>query len=140
MRDKAQKFYNFENGVVKKYLPSSVGDGLSLEESRELVNQICSSYRVNPPLVKEGRSARRAYYAPSKHQIVLPPWAQRTYLVIHETAHAIARSRDMAETSHGPTFIRTWMELFSRMYDIPIEKLQEDAEREGLLARSFLPV
>lgn len=132
MRDSnQQKFYNFEKRMVNTYLPADLKDGLTLEESRELINNICASYNTKAPLVKEGRSNKIAYYLPLKHTIVLPPWAQRSYIIIHETAHALVGNKD--EPSHGHTFVLKWCELFSRMYSVNKEELIQQAKKINLI-------
>ena len=134
MRDtQRRKFYDFERAMVKRYLPSGLQDGLELRDSRTLVERICRSYNVNPPTVTQGRSdSMKAYYSLPDHKIVLPPWAQRDYIVVHETAHAIVYSKNIEDPGHGKGFVRIWMDLWSRMYDIPLADLEYQAGLHGL--------
>lgn len=134
MRDaQRNKFYNFESAMIKRFLPHALEDGLGLEDSRRLVERICNSYGVATPAVIKGRAdSKRAYYRAAGHRIVLPPWAQRDWVVVHETAHAITRAKGHIEPWHGACFVRVWMELWSRMYDIPVSYLEQQASLHGL--------
>lgn len=126
-----QKFYDFERAMIRQCLPAQLEDGMQFEEARELVNRICASYEIRPPLVKKGRGSR-AYYTCGKHTITLPPWSQRVNVVLHETAHAVAESKTMLSAMHGPFFVRVWMEMFSRMYEADIKVLMLNAQRMGV--------
>lgn len=131
MRDNnRQNFYNFEQKMLNIYLPNQLNDGLSLTESQELVQKICRSYGVLVPDVKQGRSNRIAYYRASNHTIVLPPWAQRSWVVLHEVAHALTRGSTPA---HGREFIEQWCELWSRMYSLNKSELLKEANKSGLI-------
>lgn len=128
-----QKFYRFETAMIKRFLPSSLEDGLGLDESRQLVERICRSYGVSAPAVVKGRAdAKKAYYQKLTHKIVLPPWAQRDWVVVHETAHAIVRAKGFDDPGHGESFVRVWMQLWSRMYDIPLSALEQQANLHGI--------
>ena len=130
MRDKnQQRFYDFENKMLKIYLPSELNDGLSLEDARSLVTRICKDYKVTIPEVKQGTSNKIAYYKTLDHKIVLPPWAQR-WVVLHEVAHALTR---YSEPSHGKEFIQTWCELWARMYSLNKEELMNEARKAHLI-------
>lgn len=125
MRDtQKQKFYDFENEIIKRYLPENLADYLGMDESTSLVNRICAAYHVTPPKVKIGRSMRIAYFKSLRNTITLPPWAQRSNVVLHEAVHAIVWAKNLPGPSHGAAFVGLWMEIFSRMYDLPLKELQ----------------
>ena len=132
MRDyQRQKFYDFEDAMIRQWLPAQLGDGMDFEEACGLVGRICASYGIRTPQVKKGRGSR-AYYTCGKHTITLPPWSQRTNIVLHETAHAVAESKAPSTALHGPFFVRVWMEMFSRMYEVDIALLMHNARMRGV--------
>lgn len=126
------RFYKFEDDMVRQFLPPDLGDGLSLHESTDLIRKICTSYGVKPPTVREGWSNKKAHYQPIRHHVVLPPWAQRSCVVVHETVHALVRGKGHNGASHDGVYIRAWIEVWSRMYSIEETVLIGLARRAGL--------
>lgn len=133
MRDyQRSKFYAFEKEMLKRFLPAKLEDGLSFEDSIALGERICKSYNVRVPQFKKGRSTKVAYYRRLEHSITLPPWAQRDNVVLHEVAHAITYAKSYDDPGHGKYFVKVWMELFSRMYDISLAELQRYAQQRQI--------
>lgn len=131
---KDKKFYDFEDKIIAAFIGSKLHDGLTLQESQEFTNRVCASYAVLPPRCVVGRSIKVATYNPLHHVIKLPIWAQRTCIVLHEVAHAIDRKKNgLANESHGPQYVKVWIELFGRMYDLSQEMLTKEANRHGLI-------
>ncbi len=126
------RFYAYEKAMLKRFLPAKLEDGLTFEESVALGERICKSYQVKTPKFKQGRSTKIAYYRRLEHSITLPPWAQRDNVVLHEVAHAVTYAKGYNDPGHGEHFVRIWIELFSRMYDVSEEALMCEAEQHGL--------
>lgn len=141
MRDTQKaKFYKFEDYIIKRFLQKELHDGLEFREIEGLVGRICHSYNVRPPKIKVGRqNSSKAYYKTIDHSITLPPWAQRTWTVVHETAHAITYGKGYKDPGHDGDFVGVWVELFSRMYDIPKETLESEVKLAGLRYVKFSP-
>lgn len=130
---KCKKFYDFEDRMRVFFLGSKLCDGLSLAECQDLCTRICASYNVSPPTVHKAHGNQRpALYCPLDHQIKLPIWAHNSHIVIHETAHAITEELYHESANHGPIFTWIWMELFSRMYDVRIEKIMSFADKHNI--------
>lgn len=129
-----ERFYKWEDAFVARVLPPRLGDGLSLTECKRLVDKICKSYQiVCPRVVAASDDSSTAWYSRSTVSIHLPPWAQRTNVVIHEMAHAICHLDGRSGSSpHGPEYVRVWAELFSRMYLVPLDDILASARRNGI--------
>lgn len=104
-----QAVYNWEMALEKKL---NLAHLMSLEDCQALVNKIWVKYRGNrlkPPKVKDGRRRKVPIYEPWSHYIKLPRWSRSKIVVLHETAHALLRYRNIA---HGPVFARLVFDLW----------------------------
>lgn len=118
------KLYRAERKALEG-LPCDELRGLSVEECQGVIDDIVLSRwwerrygpMFTPPRVKAGQGARWATARHHEHTIVLPLWARKQWVIVHELAHYAVRAplspyKDVA--SHGPEFAKEYLALVKR--------------------------
>ncbi len=127
------KIYKWEGIHVKPH-----GDHyhkLDLNACGDLAKCACERYGARPPIIKDGRGRRTAAHFSDGGDgfIALPKWSRTRWVVLHESAHAIAghilrwRNARGTEPGHGPTFARVYIDLASHFLHIPLPALRKSA-------------
>ena len=89
------------------------------------------------PIIKDGRGTRKA--KGGRKQISLPPWSRTYGVVLHETAHCIIRrmGQHQEDGSHGPVFMRIYIELLTHFRKIDKSKLLKSAKADKIKVASI---
>ncbi len=108
---------DFQRSRVYKWewaaLPDGTKASLTLEECRDLVERIWAAHGLEgrgPPKVQLVARKKRGSSFSLMKNIELVPSHLNPIVTIHETAHALLLSLD----SHGPLFMRLFLELLER--------------------------
>lgn len=103
MRDyQKAKVYRWEFKELEKCYPH-LKEEWTLEQCREFA----SRYKIT---VKDGRGCRHA--RGGSGTITLPRWARHPSTVVHEMAHCFTNDK------HGPKFMRTYIRMLARHFDV----------------------
>ena len=101
---------------------------LSLKECERIARRVQAAYGLNhrPLRVCDGRGFKRAVaYIDS---IYLPKWARNRVVILHELAHWLCKNDWHREhDSHGPIFVRTFLELLDWFGIMPMNELRSTA-------------
>lgn len=100
----------------------------------DVVNRCCALYGVEPcPVVfKTPAHQRCAYYYPDCGYISLPPHMMRIDVTAHETSHHIVNILWPRSSSHGPAFVRVYMNLMHHVYGMDMDWLRSSARAYGV--------
>lgn len=118
------KVYKAERKALEG-LPCDELHDLSVQECQEIVDKVVSSrwwqgrygMMLTPPTVKAGQGARWATARLHEHTIVLPLWARKQWVILHELAHYAVRaplSPYLKVAAHGPEFCKEYLALVKR--------------------------
>jgi hypothetical protein len=130
-----KKFYIFERVALKVIAEISLSDDYIGESgARELMNKISRSYGMKVPDLKLTRKdSQYCYYRRLDHSIYYNSnWGFTTCVVIHEMAHAIVAHKRIYEDTHGPEFVRTWIDLICRMFEYDSKLFENLADQKGI--------
>lgn len=124
------KVYKWESDFLEKDCICNAT--LTLEQCSDIISKVWMEQKVRkvsvpPPLLKDGRGRRRG--SGSVHAIKLPVFARRLYYLLHEISHALTPTR---YASHGPEYLRIYIELLSWYCDIPKSDLLRSAKEMKL--------
>lgn len=119
-----QKLYNAEREAFKG-LPCNELHDLSVADCQAFIDKIVNSrwWRgrytlLSSPEVKSGKGARWATARPYEHSIVLPLWARKPWVMLHELAHYAPEYKRIGRrfriASHGPEFAKEYLALVER--------------------------
>ena len=131
---KDARFYAFERVALATVLGADQGDYLGVEQSMLMMDRISASYKMKAPTYKKARSdSGYCYYRPVTHSIHINElWGLTSRTILHEMAHAVHRHLRTGGESHGPEFIRVWMDMASRMYHVDVADLEALADGRGV--------
>lgn len=118
-----QKLYNAEREAFKG-LPCDELHDLSVADCQAFIDKIVNSrwwkgrYTLSTlPEVKSGKGARWATARYGEHSIVLPLWARKPWVMLHELAHYASRHKRGSNKTiapHGPQFAKEYLALVER--------------------------
>lgn len=104
---------------------------MTMAECRQLVAEVARRYFRNPKLPSvvpsTGNVAKGCF-----DEILLPGWARRRSVVLHETAHFILARKGHCD-GHGPLFARLVLELYVKFGGISRLRARLVAFRHGTL-------
>lgn len=120
-----QRIYNSERDAFETKFPCDELHGLSVEECQEYIDKIVNSrwwkgrYNLRmSPRIKSGKGARHATARRGEHSIVLPLWARKKWVMLHELAHYAChytpQSFRKSLAPHGPEFAKEYLALIQR--------------------------
>lgn len=130
------KLYKAEGEAFEGFLCDELND-LTVDDCQAFINKIMHSrwfrsrYGTHqPPRVKSGKGARWATARYRERSIVLPLWARKPWVMLHELAHYAVRWTDSfagadCTAHHGPEFAKEYLALVRRW----IGKEEADALR-----------
>jgi hypothetical protein len=81
---------------------------------------------MKPVNIKDGRRRRSACYESWTHSIKLPQWCRNEAIVLHELAHAVNERKGLSD-SHGPGFMRVYLDLLKTFTDEPVRDARKRA-------------
>ena len=92
------------------------GQSLSLDDCKELIAKVCTTYHIHIPTVRDGRGTRVA--RGGAWIINLPRWARTDIVVLHECAHSIICCLHIPGASHGKVFATLFLLLLKRFSNV----------------------
>lgn len=111
-----QAVYNWENRVV------------ALPVARAIVAYVWAREGLkNPPKVSELPRQCSVKAGDGRREEVRFPSETKTWIVLHELAHAMAPS-DL----HGPVYVGIYIQLLSRYMNMSVSELAQSAEKAGV--------
>ena len=125
-------FYCFEKVALATIVDVDRRDDYLDEEGcKALMQRVSDSYQIVCPGFKYTRKdSRYCYYMRYAHVICFNYyWGMTQTVVLHELAHALTPN---GVEIHGPEYLRVWIDIFSRHYDIPAYKFECLARDRGL--------
>ncbi len=81
---------------------------MSWPEVKKFVFKVCHNLKQDVPLLGQGQGARRAFVSFGGSRMVLPRWARKKTVILHELAHIISPDH------HGPIFAKNYVSLIKR--------------------------
>jgi len=100
---------------------------LSLDQCQSLCDKYVPHWNLT---VSDGRGRRRACAKIDKHQVCLPKWARKAWIVLHEIAHHLAYAPNHAD--HGRQYMQEYVQLLAKHYNRDLETLRDSAYAYGL--------
>lgn len=99
---------------------------LSLKECERIARRVQAAYVLSHRRLRvcDGRGFRRAVAYPDS--IYLPKWARNRVVLLHELAHWMLKQVGTCD-SHGPIFVRTFLELLDWFGIMPMNELRSTA-------------
>lgn len=108
---------------------------LNEAEMREVVKSVAADFNIKAPTFKyeeprDPENVESWYY--KRHHILMRH--QQLCFLLHEMAHAIDEKLNKnAWSDHGPSFVRTMIEVAVRFHGADREKLESTAAKEGIM-------
>lgn len=104
---------------------------LSLESCQAICDKFASHTLTGFNLTAtDGRRRRNACAKIDKHQVCLPRWSRKAWIVLHEIAHHLAYHPTHAD--HGRQFMQEYVQLLAKYYNRDLETLRNSAVGYGL--------
>lgn len=99
---------------------------LSLKECERIARRVQAAYGLSQRRLRvcDGRGFRHAVAYPDS--IYLPKWARNRIVLLHELAHWMLKQIGICD-SHGPLFVRTFLELLDWFGIMPMNELRSTA-------------
>ena len=104
---------------------------LSLDQCQALCNKYAPHTLTGFNLTAtDGRGRRNACAKIDRHQVCLPRWARKAWIVLHEIAHHLAY--DPAHADHGHQYMQEYVQLLAKHYNRDLQALRDSAVGYGL--------
>ena len=134
---KDQAFYTYEKIALATIVGMQDSDDYLGEDGcRELMQRISNAFNISCPKFKLARKdSGFCYYRKIDNSIYYNPyWGLTTPTVLHEMTHAVdLYDREFSKNDiHGPIFVRKWIDIVSRMYDIDAKIFEELADKRNI--------
>ena len=119
------KLYAWEDTVVAPRDPSLI----AFAQAQGMVDAIWSEMGLRyPPKVERLPKQATARQAEATRLVLhLPEWVP-SWLLLHETAHAMTSSHDGVSDGHGPTFVGLYVDLLVRYLRFERDELLRSLE------------
>jgi hypothetical protein len=129
----ARRLYHWEDAFVEPK-QSAADRLLTTEQCRDYVFKACSATNTRLPSIRFSKASHVPCKADfSRWEIILAEWGRAALPVLHETAHlATFNAVRHGENTHGPSFARMVIELYSGFLGINREYLIQTAARCGV--------
>lgn len=121
------KVYEWERAEFATKLPAPANTPMTLAQCAKLVARVYKLYDKPCPRVSDGRRRRSA--SGTQHEVKLPRWARKGWVVLHEAAHGLARIYCPGKAAHGAEFVAIFAELLNAIYGISLYALETSALR-----------
>jgi len=132
---KDKEFYNYEKIALATIVGMQDSDDYLGEDGcKDLMSRISKAFNIPCPTFKLTRKdSGFCYYKKLEHAIYYNPyWGLTTPTTLHEMAHAVIGCKNVSEDSHGPYFVREWMDIVARMYDMNVELFEQLADKRNI--------
>ena len=139
---KDAEFYCFEDVALATILGIKENDDYIGERgAKELMKKVSDAFGMPCPKFRFTRkNSRFCYYRSQDHSIHFNYyWGLTTSVVLHEMAHSCHHYFGTGGSIHGPEYVRVWIDIMSRHYDVPAEKFEALANSRGLQYTKHLP-